>query len=225
MKLGPSIGELVQDLLNWYLGERQLKKHHDDTEMRWRLHLHDYFDTIPASDLGTAHLRAYRAKRSGEKAAQATINRELQIIRKAFKLAMESDPPIVTRMPKFKLPKEDNARRVFFDPVQVERIYQAAEAEGLWARLFIEMIFVLGWRPSELLRLRKRDIRLEENAVRIEKTKSKKPREVPLTEAMRLILEELLRGREPEDRVFPVKTFRYAWKRIATAAKIPVGRE
>jgi hypothetical protein len=63
-------------------------------------------------------LNGYKAKRFAEedKPAIATVNRELQVLRRAYKLAAASDPPKVGRIPVFKLDREKNARLEFFTP-------------------------------------------------------------------------------------------------------------
>src|SRR5579872_2071046 len=97
-----TISELVNDLLNWYLSENPRPKFRVACESQWNRHLKNFiferpngesvrFADLKTAELGTSHLRAYRIKRTQEKAAFATINRELQIIRKAYKLAAESE--------------------------------------------------------------------------------------------------------------------------------------
>src|SRR5438094_2042511 len=99
-----TIAELVADLLTWYVGEKRKPTFEKDARSRWTLHLAPFFAQAKASDLGTAQLRAYRVERTAAGAADATVNRELQVLRKAYRLAAEAEPPKVRRVPKFALP-------------------------------------------------------------------------------------------------------------------------
>jgi integrase len=232
-----TIQELIDDLLNWYLSENPRPKFHKATESQWNHHLKNFtfqlpdgesirFADLKAAELGTQHLRAYRVKRTQEKAAFATINRELQVIRKACKLAAESEPPKIMRIPKFKgaIGKEKNARKVFIDVAVAQKLRDAAAKEGLWARVFIEVAFTLGWRRTEIQNLRVGNVRLAENTFRIEDSKSGEPREVPMPEALRVLIQPLVLGRNSEEPLWPVKQFRYAWKRICKSAGVKSGK-
>src|SRR5581483_5235222 len=221
-----TIAELVADLIEWYASENPRPTFKKDTESRWKLHLKVAFGELKASELGTAHLRAYRTKRSQEKAAFATINRELQVIRKAFKLAAESEPPKVLRIPKFKgaIGKEKNARKVFVDPLTLKNLREAASKEGLWARVFVEMMFLFGWRKGEIEPMCVSNVRLAENTIRIEDSKNGEPREVDMPEYLRVLIQPLVIGRKPSEPLWPVRQFRYAWKRICNAAGVKAGK-
>lgn len=222
-----SIAELINDLLAWYLTENPRARHHADTKSRWENHLKPFFSALKASELGSSHLRDYRVKRTQEKASFATVNRELQIVRKAYKLAAESEPPKVLRVPKFKgaIGKEKNARKVFLDAATIHKLKAAAAKEGLWARAFLEMALTLGWRKSELQNLKVGNIWLSEGSIRIEDSKNGEPREVPMTPDMQLLIQPLIAGRMHDESLWPVKQFRYAWKRMCTAAGIKNGKQ
>lgn len=232
-----TIRELIDDLLNWYLSENPRPKFHKATQSQWNHHLKNFpfrlptgdsvrFADLKAAELGTQHLRAYRVKRTQEKAAFATINRELQVIRKAYKLAAEGEPPKVMRVPKFKgsIGKEKNARKVFISIELAQKLREAAAREGLWARAFIEIAFTYGWRKAEIQGLQVGNVRLAENTVRIEDSKTGEPREVGIPEPLRILLQPLVLGRDPSEPLWPVKQFRYAWKRICKTAGVKAGK-
>jgi site-specific recombinase XerD len=63
------------------------------------LYLLPAFGAIRAADFSTSHVKQYIAERREQGAANATINRELAIVKRAFRLGAESDPPRVTRVP------------------------------------------------------------------------------------------------------------------------------
>jgi len=218
-----TIGTLIEDLRKDYEARRKTN-FAADTKARWELHLKSTFEHIPAFALTTSMLNQYKASRFAEddKPAVATVNRELQVIRRAYKLAAASDPPKVGRVPIFKLDKEDNARLEFFTPEQVDTIRAAASAEGHEYRAFVELAYALGWRRGELLGLRVSDFDLLAGTVRIETSKNGQPREGVLTENLKLIVHPLLANREQNAPVFSFDEdgFRYPWRRIAKAAGV-----
>jgi hypothetical protein len=63
-------------------------------------------------------LRAYMARRQQEGAANATINRELEGLQRAFSLAVENE--VLMQMPKFPSLSEHNARQGFFERADFE---------------------------------------------------------------------------------------------------------
>ncbi len=67
------------------------KKSIAELERRIKLHLTPVFGGRRLSAITTADLRAFVAARLEAKAAPAEINRELAIVRRAFRLAVEAD--------------------------------------------------------------------------------------------------------------------------------------
>jgi hypothetical protein len=126
-------------------------------------------------------------------------------------------------VPKFHLTKEDNARRGFANRTQVEALKKAAAQHSLGMRALIEAAHILGWRRGELIdRVRVRNVILSDGAIRLEKTKTKEPREVPLTATLQTLLQALVVGKNPDDRVFPTEyAVRQAWPELTAAAGCP----
>ena len=98
------------------------------------------------------------------------------------------------RVPKFKLPKEDNARRQFATPEQVQALRVAAGKESLEMRVLVEIAIMFGWRRGDLLFLRVKDVHLAENTIRLEDRKNHEAREVPMPPALRTLVEGLVVG-------------------------------
>jgi integrase len=86
-----------------------------DVERRLRLHLLPELGEIRAADFGTRDLKCYITKRRKDGAENATINRELAIVKRAFRLAATSDPPLVNRIPRISLLEENNVRKGFLE--------------------------------------------------------------------------------------------------------------
>jgi integrase len=215
-----TIGELVADLFSHYRTVKLKPDYADDCEMRWNKHLKAAFDEMQADRLTSADVLNYRASRV---AAPATVNRELQIVHAALVLASEQDPPKVQRVPKFAWAPEDNARKVFIGKDTMDKLKQAAAQRGLEPRTWVEMAFTYGWRRSDFKRLTTRSISLADGTVRLETSKNKEPREVPITNELRVLLSGLVVGRDANEPLFHF-SFIKEWKAICKLAGVTPGK-
>jgi hypothetical protein len=80
----------------------------EDLRGRLKNHLSPFFGDMRARDFSAQQLKHYISQRRGQSAKNATINRELAIIRRAFNLAVRCDPPKVARISSIQLLKENN---------------------------------------------------------------------------------------------------------------------
>src|SRR5205809_6374076 len=70
---------------------------------------------LRAVAVSSGAIEAYKSKRLGDGKAKATINRELACLRRAYRLASESRPPLISanRLPTINLYRESNVRQWF----------------------------------------------------------------------------------------------------------------
>ena len=214
--------KLTHDRINEY-------KAMEDADARWRLHLEPFFGTTKASRVTTPLLQKYVEKRQSEKAANATINRELALLRAAFYLGNEATPPVVVRVPKFPMLEERNTRTGFLTDAQYEKLAEETLKVGVWLRTLLELGGTYGWRRSELINLRVRQIDLSAKSIRLDPgtTKNDDGREVSLTSTLVGLLSLCIHGKKPDDPVLtwedgsPVKDFRGSWAKACKAAGVP----
>jgi len=229
------VGELVEDLLTWYRTVANKPTFADDAETRWNLHLKPFFGDVRANQITTDSLRRYRKTRMAEEnpPAPATVNRELQVLRKAFKLAAKSSPPKIQLVPQFEMAIEDNTRMTFITEGDKQKLRDAASRDigkktammkGLHLKCFVELLFGFGWRKSELTRLTVGDVNLAESFIRLDDSKNGEPREVPLTQNLSVLLKAVIAGRSPDESLFPVRDMRHAWKRLCKTAGVKSGK-
>jgi site-specific recombinase XerD len=130
----------------------------DDAEARWNLHLKPAFGHLRASQMSTDAINRYVDARQGAGAANATINRELAALKRMFTLGAQATPPKVNRVPHFNMLKENNVRSGFVTDEQYGALVQACNEVGVWLRALFEVGYTYGWRVSELLTLRVRQV-------------------------------------------------------------------
>lgn len=217
-----TISDLMDDLLRHYQ-LKGLSAFGAASQSRWNLHLSKTFSFVPADGLTTNLQRDYREMRKAEGALDATVNREIQILCAAYKLALQADPPRVNRVPQFLWMPENNARCVFIDRESEARIKREAALRGLWQRTFVEMAFAYGWRRGEIACLTPEHVNMADGTIRLGTTKNGEPREVPVTHTLRPLLEALLVGAEGP--LFPGKKKIYdEWAAICCAAGVNSGK-
>lgn len=220
------IDELIADLVSEYRVNSQ--KSIDHVERRWQLHLKPFFTRIRACDLTTDRVRRYIDTRLATGAQPATINRELALLKRAFNLARECTPPKVKLVPHIPMLKESNVRRGFLESGGYTRLAEACGRVGLWMRALLECGYTYGWRHEELLNLRVRHVDLLAATIRLDPgtTKNDQGREVSMTQTVRELLTECVRGKHADDHVFtredgePVVDFRAMWSRVCCAAGV-----
>jgi integrase len=218
----------VSDL--WEAYEREMRindrKRPQVTTTRWKKHLEPFFGYRRIMSVGTDQLDQYVDARRQEQAANATINREMAVLRKMFRLGYYATPRKVAHLPKFPHLREDNARTGFIEPQDYKSL--AAAAPDLAIRAMLEIYYTYGWRKSELIRMRVNQIDLKARVIRLEPgtTKNREGREVFMTDTVHMLLTECAHGKNPDSYLFtreggkPVLEFKQAWKKMCDAAGI-----
>jgi integrase len=132
----------------------------------------------------------------------------------------------VVTIPYIPMLKESNTRTGFLESRQHDLLAKECASVGLWMRAIFEIGYTYGWRHSEVLNLRVRQVNIVEGVIRLEPgtTKNDEGREVVMTLPVRELLRECIRGKGPDDCVFsredgkPVRYFRKSWANVCKAA-------
>ncbi len=196
------------------------RKSIDALRRRWNLHLKQTFGDIAARAVGSK-LDAYIDKRLGEKAAPATINRELSLLKTALRLGTTKHKFPVPMFPHL---KENNVRTGFIEQSEFDLLRGLASEP--WLRLFLEMAFEYGWRKRELLDLHVRQANVTTGTIRLDVggTKNDEGREVAMTPLIRELVRSAATGKNPDDYLLTrkhgkhVKDFRKAWQSLCIKA-------
>jgi len=178
-----TVSELLDDVLNDYRvnGKRSLH----DLETTLTLHVRPALGEHRAANLTTATIRQYIADRQTEGAANATVNRELAAVKRAFNLGMQAGK--LTYRPHVPMLRENNVRKGFFEPEQFAAL--RAKLPALYHPL-VTFLFITGWRLSEVLGLEWRQVDFDAGRVRLDAgtTKNGEAREFPFTVELRGLL-------------------------------------
>jgi integrase len=240
-----AVDELIDDVLRDY-------EVNDKDIDRARLSankLKAFFSGMRALDVTTSSVNAYIKRRMGEATRRdslpsvASINRELSLLKRAFRLAKNSTPPKVHQVPYVPIMQEDNIRKDFLD----QEGYAALKA-ALPSHLkpILVLMWHSGWRRGECLGLKWSQIDLNRRLIRLNpgETKNKDGRTVYMPEELYQTLSGLKTQRDwhwphvedvfvrvkekcskdgkVEYEVEPIKSFYKAWR--TACIKIGLGK-
>lgn len=168
------------EMMDRYLKERAVlkapKSHQRDCQAL--NHLLPVFGEMVLAEITPKLLAGYKAQRRTEKAAPATINKELQLVRHAFNVAMRE----------WEWCRENPMHRVSMEPVhnEVDRWLTPKEEEGLmaasspWLREIMTFALNTGMRQGEILNLQWQDVDFTRGTLMVMKSKNGTRRTIPL---------------------------------------------
>jgi integrase len=186
--------DAAEDLRTHYRtsGERNLK----EAETRFTPLL-AFFRGYRLANIGPADITKYVAKRQSQEVSNGTINRELAVLGKLFRLAVENNK--LLRVPVIRKLKESAPRQGFFERDAYEKLRQHLRPD---LRCAVAIEYELGWRcQSEVLTLERRQIDLKAGTIRLDAgtTKNDEGRIVYLPESLKAeIAEQIERVRNLE---------------------------
>jgi integrase len=188
--------ELFADLLSDYaVNNKGLKW----AEQKVNLHLQDAFGELQVRRLTTTAIREYIHNRQKAGAANATINRELALLKRSLNLGRKHTPPKVGRVPHVPMLEENNVRKGFFEHEEFLRLRETLPAEY---RPVLTFGYYTGCRRGEILSLEWNQVDLNEGIVRLDPgtTKNDEPRVVPMTAEL---LAALAAQKALRDKMYP----------------------
>lgn len=234
-----SHGLLFNDLLDDVATDYRINNRRSMDDLDARLpRVRNFLGERKPLSINKGEIAKYVAMRQGEPGhskgkltANATINRELAIIRRAFSLAIENGK--LATMPKLRTLKENNVRKGFFEMKQFQSVRKHLSED---LQSMIAFAYITGWRMrSEIWPLQWSLVDFQAGIVRLEPgtTKNDKGRVFPFTEELRAILEGQRRKTEALRKkgvicpyVFhrdgqPIREFKRAWKTACKNAGLP----
>jgi integrase len=193
--------------------------------------LREHFGDWRALEITFRAIEAYITQRRGARKSNATINRELELLRRALRLA--HDRQLLPSIPKVRVLPEHNIRQGFFERADLEAVVTALPA---YLRDFTRFAYLTGWRKGEIISLRWSDVDRDAGAIRLrpEAAKTGRGRTVMLEGDLAELIDRRWQARLLESDgdvrisalVFhrdgePVGDFRKAWATACRAVGVP----
>jgi integrase len=154
--------------------------------------------------------------------SNATINRDMSALRRAFNLALRADK--IQKVPSFPHLKEAAPRSGFVEEGDYQKL--AACSQELWLRALLATAYTFGFRKEELLSLEVSQVDLAARTIRLNpgETKSEEGRTIAMTADVFTLLSACVSGKQQNDFVFTrpdgsrVLDFRGRWDTLITEA-------
>jgi integrase len=222
-----SANATVRDLLNLYLADQRKQGRHSvkQADGYVRLHLDPAFGKTKASAITTQKIDQFIEQKQAADYANATINRWLEALRRAYTLGKNAMPPLVYTAPKIEKLEEDNVREGFLEHEQYI-VFRSELPDH--QRLILVIGYHLGMRRGEILKLRWDQVDWQENLIRLEKkqTKGKQARVAPLYGELRGWLEMAYAGRGESEFIVSwkgegISEVKTAWNKARQRATVP----
>jgi integrase len=198
---------------------------YDTTKGRWELHLKPILGHLKAAVVTTDILMRYAEGRQAEGAGNASINRELALLKTSYKLAMKSGT--LKFMPWFQMLQEPPARSGFLKDDEYQKLAAACAKEGTYLAAMFEVAHSFGWRSESVRTMKVRQADFFSNTIRLDDSKNGTPVVAPLTKKLHELLAMCATGKPQDAPLFTypdgtaVKDFRKAWWRATEAAGVP----
>jgi integrase len=169
-------------------------------------------------EVNTSRIKQLIEKRREEGFSNASINRELAALKRAFNLAARCTPPKVAQVPYIPMLKENNVRKGF---LEYEDFVALRDALPYYLKPILTLGYFTGWRRREILDLKWNQVNLREGIVRLEpgETKNDDGRTLYLEPELLEMMRDLQRNRRLDcQNVFQLdgmalSDFRKSWKK------------
>jgi integrase len=218
----------IADLCELVLADYRLRKLSDEKHAQWRYesNVKPLIGCLLAARFGTAQVRQYIERRRQDGASNGTINRELAIVRRGFRLGAQEDPPLVHRQPAIPKLKEADARHGFIEPEVYEKLLEEMPAN---LRALFVCCYHTGTRKNELRRIKWDQVDFDAMVIRLhaDQTKGKVARTLPIYGDMKrwLLRQQETAGGNPYvfhgKRGFPVDNHLLGWAEACERVGLP----
>jgi integrase len=238
--IGPSQERVtMEDLLASLETEYEINRRRSLGTLKGRLvHLRAAFGSCRALDVNEAKIELYKQTRLVEKTTRgnrpvqpATINRELSMLRKAFRLGVRQRR--IAAVPTVDLLEENNVRQGFVEPGDFEKIVTALPEH---LRDFMRFAYTTGWRRGEISSLQWSAVNRQARTIFLGRSKNGEPRILPFVGELESLIERRWQARSVENKngstvlttnVFhcgdgqPIGDTRKSWRTACSKAGLP----
>ena len=168
----------LDQLVDKYMSYAKTNKLSWDRDRCSIKHLKAFFGNIKLSEVSPLMLEEYKNHRR-EKAAPATVNRELSCFKHMFTKAIQWEMALTNPVKMIRMLKENNERLRY---LSVEEINSLLEHAVDYIKPIIITALYTGMRRGEILKLKWNEVDLKERIIFVRNTKSGKNREIPMSD-------------------------------------------
>ena len=176
-----TLGELVEEYLR-YKRDRGKRSLREDTRILRRGILPAFGTDLPVRKLTGAAIAQYDRKRAGQVSA-FTVANELTVLRHMLRLARKWG--YVEQVPDIEMPKKPGGRLASLDEAQITKLLDGCtKSRNPYLAAIVTVALNTGMRKAEILGLEWERVDLSSARLTLYKTKSGKPRGVPINRAV-----------------------------------------
>ncbi|MFN3613573.1 MAG: tyrosine-type recombinase/integrase [Rubrimonas sp.] len=206
-----TLADLIDRYLDLELPKRSKGQAKIAMHLAWWRKAYGYMllSEITPARLSEARDRLMKSQTDGNwkekrRKSPATVNRYMASMSHAFTVAVsEWEWLTINPMRRVRRPREAQARVRFLSDGERERLLEACrESENRYLYTVVVVALSTGARYSEIMNLRWRDIDLKRGVARLEQTKNKERRALPLTHHALTLLQELDAEVLPDDTAY-----------------------
>jgi len=182
--------------------------------------INEYFKSInDLREITPLLIQKFRAQRLKEGVSKVTTNREIQLLKKMFNIAIEENYLEENPTKRIKLYSElDTVRdRVLEEEEEQPRLFNELAEH---AKPHILAALHTGMRKGEIFNLKWQNVDFGKRQIKVDETKSKKVRFIPINSVLFDVLVKLKAITGKEQRVFPFKSVRTAFEKACKRAGI-----
>jgi integrase len=157
----------------------------------------------------------------------ATVNRELQVLSKVFSMAYDNGLVETNPMRRVHKLREAPARERYLTDEEEKSLFAILVGRRAHIRPIVIVALKTGMRQGEILGLKWEHVDFDQKTIYVAHTKTGRPRKIPMSKPVEVELRSLKQDASSEEHVFSyartglkLTTFRHAWERACTAAKI-----
>ncbi len=200
-------------------GVKMLEEDKDGNPYIWGFeHLDPFFEKRPVRTITTNLLYEFIEKRQSEGAKNATINRNLSLLRRMMSLARREGK--LAQAPYFPMLKEDNVRKGFLTPSQFIKLRDTMPEH---LRPLVTFLYFTGCRIGAALAITWSQIEFEKGRFQLRIEGNQTKNEEPILLPLPLELNEILKKLPRKGRVFDARNLRKSFQ--ATCVKVGLGVE
>lgn len=168
-----------------------------------------FFKDIELHEITPGLIQKFRSSRLGDGISRSTSNREITLLKKMFNVAIEEGYLETNPARKIKMFSEMDSVKDRILTEEEEPRLLAALAEYLKPVVLIALH--TGMRKGEILKLRWKNVDFLNRIIKVERTKSKKTRFIPINTFLFRLLTEMKLHKEKHQLVYPFRTIQKAF--------------